>query len=240
MYKVKSNYEIKDIDEKAGRIQAYVSIFGNVDSDNDITMPGAFSKTVKEWGPSAPNPRIKHLWQHNRYEVIGVPSELYEDQKGLFVDSKMGTDQFSKDKLQQHIDGLITEFSYGYEVIKSRPSKSDEKVQELLELKLWEYSSVTWGSNMLTHVIGAKGDNINYLDELNTRMDKLIKALRNGNYTDDTFIGFELELKQIQTIYNELVKGNEPPEGTHHEPDEPTLSNEEAVKLLKEFNLKFK
>lgn len=32
---------IKDIDEKTGTVTGYFSIFGNIDSDEDMIMPGA-------------------------------------------------------------------------------------------------------------------------------------------------------------------------------------------------------
>lgn len=240
MYQVKSNYELKDIDEQKGIISAYVSIFGNVDSGGDITMPGAFTKTIKERGPSADRPRIKHLWMHDIYQIIGVPQEITEDSKGLLVRSKFGTDDFSQDKFKQHVDGLVTEFSYGYDVIKDNV-KSDPQhgeVRELTELKLWEYSSVTWGMNELTHIVEAKGTGDDALSIINDRMNKLVKALRHGKYTDETAENFEIELKQIQTIYNELIKGNEPPQGTHREPgDDPTLSDKEVIELIKTFKI---
>ena len=236
MYKVKSNYELKDIDEKQGIISAYVSIFGNVDSGKDITMPGAFTKTISERGPQAARPRIKHLWMHDIYTIIGVPLSLEEDQKGLLARSKFGSDTFSQDKFQQHVDGLVTEFSYGYDIIKDNVKSDPEygEVRELNELKLWEYSSVTWGMNELTHMVEAKGTGEDALTIINKRMDKLTRALRNGKYTDESFEQFEIELKQIQTIYNELIKGNEPPKGTHREPGEPTLSDEDVLSLIKE------
>jgi hypothetical protein len=238
MYQVKSNYELKDIDEKKGIISAYVSIFGNVDSGKDITMPGAFTKTIQERGPRAERPRIKHLWMHDIYQIIGVPEEITEDQKGLLVRSKFGTDAFSQDKFKQHVDGLVTEFSYGYDIIKDNVKADPEygEVRELTELKLWEYSSVTWGMNELTHIVEAKGTDVNMIEVINERMDKLTKALRKGKYTDETAEEFEIELKQIQTIYNELIKGTEPGDDpTHRKPEQSTLSDEEVINLIKNF-----
>jgi HK97 family phage prohead protease len=238
MYKVKSNYELKDLDEKSGVIQAYVSIFGNIDSDGDMVVPGAFKKTISERGPESEQPRIKHLWQHSPWEVIGIPQAMSEDTKGLLVTSKFGSDQFSQDKLQQHKDGLITEFSIGYNVIKEKAIRTDNEYNELQELKLWEYSSVTWGANSLTHVVDAKSDTDTVLERLNDRMDKLTKALRNGKYTDESSEAFEVELKQIQTIYNELIKGNEPGEPTRREPgDDPTLSDQDVIEIFKSFKI---
>ncbi len=51
MFQVKSNYRLKDVDEKKGVVTGYASIFNNIDSDNEIVMPGAFLKTIQERGP---------------------------------------------------------------------------------------------------------------------------------------------------------------------------------------------
>ena len=240
MYKVKSNYELKDIDNKAGILTAYVSIFNNIDSDGDMIVPGAFEKTVNERGPGSAKPRIKHLWQHTPWEVIGVPEDVKSDETGLLVRSKFGTDTFSQDKFLQHVDGLITEFSIGYNVIKEEKAEGENGMyNKLVELKLWEYSSVTWGANSLTYVVDAKGYTPSVLDNLNSRMDKLTKALRNGKYTDESAEQFEIELKQIQTIYNELIEAGAA-KSTPGEPDETTLSDDEVVRIINEFKNELK
>ena len=40
--------EISDIDDKLGIVKGYGSVFGNVDSDNDIVQKGAYSRTIKK------------------------------------------------------------------------------------------------------------------------------------------------------------------------------------------------
>ena len=142
----KSNFEIKGADVKKGIVEGYASVFGNIDSDRDMILQGAFSKTISERGPGSAKPRIKHLWQHNSWEPIAVPIELREDDKGLYFVSQFGKDQFSQDKLQQHIDGIITEMSIGYNTIKSEDINDEDgkfQYRKLSEIKLWEYSSVT-------------------------------------------------------------------------------------------------
>jgi phage head maturation protease len=42
---------IKDLDTKQGIVTGYYSVFGNIDSDGDMIMPGAFLKTISENGP---------------------------------------------------------------------------------------------------------------------------------------------------------------------------------------------
>jgi len=52
-----------DMEDSSRIITVYYSAFGNVDSDGDVIVPGAFTKTLKENGPNAKN-RIWHLFNH--------------------------------------------------------------------------------------------------------------------------------------------------------------------------------
>jgi len=238
MFQIKSHYEIKEVDEKKGMVTGYASIFGNVDSDGDMVLPGAFLKTIQERGPASAKPRIKHLWQHSSWEVIGIPSTLKEDEKGLYFESQFGKDTFSQDKLQQHIDGLITELSIGYNRVKTEDVlDSDGKLQyrKLLELKLWEYSSVTWGANSLTEVVSAKGETADIMANLNKRLEALGRALRNGKYTDESAEQFESEIMKIQAIIGSLKVLPEPvieTTPTEQEPDRKAIL-ESILTILK-------
>lgn len=231
MYRVKSHSGLKAADKELSTVEAYVSVFNNVDSDNEMIMPGAFSKSISERGPGAASPRIKHLWMHNSYEPIGMPIEMKEDSTGLLVSSKFGSDTFSQDKLKQHADGIITEFSIGFNVIQSEKVENDKgEFTKLTELKLWEYSSVVWGANSLTHITEIKGETKeDRLVKLNARMDKLIKALK-SDYSEESKEQFEIEYKQIQEHINMLLK--EPSEDTHQSEE----STEKSEELLNIFN----
>ncbi len=48
---------IKDMDMKLGIVTGYAASFNTLDSDNDIIMPGAFSKTIRDQGPGSAQPR---------------------------------------------------------------------------------------------------------------------------------------------------------------------------------------
>jgi uncharacterized protein len=231
-FRTKSNYELKDVDEKKGIVTGYASIFGNVDSDSDMVMPGAYSKTLSERGVGSAKPRIKHLWQHDSWSPIAVPQKLEEHDRGLYFESVFGKDQFSQDKLQQHIDGIITEMSIGYNIIKSEDIKDEPLHHKLLELKLWEYSSVTWGSNSLTEIISAKGEVKDVLSNLNKRIEALNKGLKNGKYTDETAEQFEAELNKINSIIQSL-KIAEPEVVSTQEVIEPINSKQILETILK-------
>jgi len=52
-------------------------------------------------------------------------------------------------------DGVVTELSIGYRVVKGVFDK-DAEVYRIKELQLWEYSPVTWAANDLAVVTGVK------------------------------------------------------------------------------------
>ena len=89
---------LKDIDGRKGIVQFYGAAFNNVASDNDVTMPGAFTKSFAENGPTGAN-RIKHLRQHETRSIIGKITELGQDAKGALVTSQLTNDTNGKDAL---------------------------------------------------------------------------------------------------------------------------------------------
>ena len=218
---------VADVDESKGIVTLYASAFGNVDSDGDIIEKGAFSKTIQERGPQSPRPRIKHLFQHDRYNPIGTPITMVQDENGLLIDSKV-SDIRDGDYLKLYRDGVITEHSIGFEIIKSELAENKE-YQVIKEVKLWEYSSVTWGANENTPVVGMKSEmKAEFASELLGRLSKLNNVLRNGDYTDETFKLIEHEVSDIEKALKSLVSVSEP--------DQSTQATNEPMDLLTIWN----
>lgn len=202
-------YGIKDIDATGRTVQFYGSAFGNEDSDGDIIMPGAYTKTIKENGPGSMQPRIKQLFQHDTYRIIGKFTELVEDQKGLLCTSVLANTKDADDALALYELDLL-EHSVGFNTVKSEDDKTDPEnpVRRLTELKLWEVSAVTWGANADTPLVGIKSHGPRALaavDVLNARMSKLFKALRTGNMQDSTYEQLQAEADSLQTAYKGLI-----------------------------------
>lgn len=209
------NWKVQDIDEENRRVLIYVSEFGSKDSDGDIITSGAFTKTLQERGPKSNKPRIRHLRDH--WSLVGIPVEMSEDEKGLLVLSKISNSTLGRDLIEDYkIDAL--EHSIGFEVIKA---EQGDNVQYLTELKLWEYSSVTWGANSNTPLIGMKGMKTeDILSRINDRMDKLSYGLRKGNYTDEGFETLEIQLQTLKKQYNDIINSlTKPSKDTQQEPD---------------------
>jgi HK97 family phage prohead protease len=187
---------IKDIDPKQGIVMGYAASFNTQDSDNDIILPGAFTKTIQEMGPDSAKPRIKHLLNHNTGQPVAVPLVLKEDSTGLYYESKVGTHALGQDFVKMVESGLITEHSIGYGVVRKTVINPDadwrDQTTHLQELKLWEFSSLTcWGANENTPLVGMK-------EKAASRIPLLLKALRNGTFSEATFDILEKELLFLQ------------------------------------------
>lgn len=199
---------IKDVDTKTGIITGYFSIFGNKDSDGDIVMPGAFKKSVKENGPDSGKPRILHLLQHNSLQPLAKPKVLKEDKTGLYFESSISHTSYGKDTIQLYADGVLSEHSIGYQIVKREVDERAE-VQKLTELKLWEGSTVSWGANMEALVTSVKDGAPDQMNVLLEKFEALETAMK-GNYTDDTARQLEIYFKQIQQLIISLIRKSEP------------------------------
>jgi HK97 family phage prohead protease len=226
---------IKDVDPVKGIVTGYFSIFGNKDTDGDIVMPGAYKKTIRENGPDSEKPRILHLYMHDSYKVLAKPNVLKEDKKGLYFESKISQTTLGKDVIQLYQDKVLTEHSIGYQIVKREVDEQREE-QKLIELKLWEGSTVSWGSNMDALVETVKGEGIQdkkLWDRMVDMMEKLDKALQ-GNYSDDTARQLEIHFKQLQQVIMSLARKAEPV--ITPAPEEPKI---DADWVMTKLNLKF-
>lgn len=140
-----------------GTFQGHASVF-NVPDDGDppdIMLPGAFTKTIREWGPAGAN-RIKLLALHrNDWLPIGVPAQLIEDGTGLGVIGRVSKTTLGLDVLTLMRDGVLTELSIGFDIIKH---EMDEALgmRRLKEVRLWEISPVTWAMHPLATIDAVK------------------------------------------------------------------------------------
>lgn len=194
---------VKDADVKQGIVTGYFAHFNSLDADGDMIMPGAFSKSIQEMGPDSPRPRIKYLLDHDTTKALGVITLLQEDQIGLYYEAQTGTHNLGKDFVRMVESGLITEHSFGYQVVKKTVMNPDadwrDQTRQLNELKLWEGSALQcWGANCNTPLTGMKG--MKYAEE---RLPKLIKAIKAGTFTDTTFELLEKELLFLQSIISD-------------------------------------
>tara|TARA_Y100001937_G_scaffold47403_1_gene66427 strand:- start:15 stop:725 length:711 start_codon:yes stop_codon:yes gene_type:complete len=184
--------EISDVDEKLGIVKGYGSVFGNVDSDNDVIEKGAYARTIKNNGK-----RVKYLYQHDITKPIGKMRELYEDDKGLAFVAEVPKTTFGKEVLELMAFEVLDENSVGIMPVKK--DFKEDGVRVISEAKLFEISAVTLASNEEAKILEVKGES-EKIDYYTKRFDNLIKLIRKGNITDELGYLVEYELEVLKSL----------------------------------------
>ena len=200
IYNYKSlSLEVKDVDTKQGIVTGYFSAFGNVDSDGDIMMPGAFKRSIQDWGPEGKG-RIKHLLNHDPSKPLGKIQVLKEDEYGLYYESKVGTHTLGKDYIKMIESGLIAEHSIGFKTLREQKSGDANQIHEVM---LFEGSSLTaWGANEATPLLGMK--NMNSIEQIQDQIKSFEKFIRNSDVTDETIDLCILKVKQLAELVERM------------------------------------
>lgn len=140
----------KEANEGEGIIEAYVSIFGNADSYNEVVDKGAFTESLARKLP-------KGVWCHDWNQPIAVTLEAKEDDKGLYIKAQLVKGVQRADEAYLLIKaGAIDEFSIGYTVASDEMDA--QGVRHLKKVNLYEWSPVLVGANPETFVVGVKAD----------------------------------------------------------------------------------
>jgi len=185
---------IGDIDEKAGIVKGYGSVFGNRDSDDDVIMRGAYTKTIQENGD-----RVKYIYQHDITKPIGKMTELGEDDKGLYFTAEIPDTALGRDVMKLIKGGVITENSVGImPVVKNY--NEEEKTRYIKEVKLYEISAVTIAANDQAKINDVKSQDV-ILANIEKKFNALQKLLENENISDD--LGFAIEY-QLQSLKSDM------------------------------------
>lgn len=219
---------VKDVSLADRTITGYLAHFGSIDYGKDIIEKGAFTKTLLEG-------KGKYLFLnfHNFDQPHNKFSVLQEDDFGLYFEVKMieGV-TYSMDTLKLYDAGVLTDQSFGFLPVKKSFEKKDSvTIRRLKEVMFGEGSNVSVGMNKNAKFTGFKGMT---MDKCKDQVSKIMKFLRNGTATDDTFLQLEIGLKQLQAYSYEL--GKQALE-TKSEPDKSTLftSEPQAIEIIKSF-----
>jgi uncharacterized protein len=184
--------QLKAIDKTKREVSFYAAAFGSVDSHGDIIQKGAFAKTIQE-----NLQRCKWLNQHSTWQLVGPVLNLEEDDFGLLVTAKASETTLGNDVLALEADKAY-EHSIGYQTILSEYN-SDEGTRTLKELRLYEVSSVTWGSNPNTPMVSMKS-------LTSAEQGDYLKCLRKGEVSAERVEMLELEVLQITQSIQDLLE----------------------------------
>ena len=144
------NFSIKSMKEDAV-FRGYASVFGTIDSQNDVIMKGAFTHTLKKRANE-----VKLLWQHQALEPIGVFTHIAEDSHGLYVEGRLLLDlQRGNEAYLLLKSGALDGLSIGYSV-KNADYNAENNIRLITEIELWEISLVTFPANEAATVTNVK------------------------------------------------------------------------------------
>ena len=188
------SHEIKELDDAKGVVVAYASVYNNIDSDKEVIMPGAFTKTVNE-----NYKRIRVLKDHNPTIGLGVPLQINTtDSYGLLTTTQFNLKKEVSRDMYEDIklflaNGLNAELSIGFQTIKSIEERLDEEneIEKITEVKLWEYSFLSnWAANERAIVQNVKSKK-DFID--------LLVKMYNLPYSDERLKAVENILKSLET-----------------------------------------
>lgn len=185
MEKKSFKFDLKELNED-GTFEGYASTFNKVDHGNDLIVPGAFKKTLKE------NDQFPVHWYHNILEPVGgIHGE--EDDIGLKMNGYLVMAvQRAQELYALMKKKVVNMLSIGYDVIK-QSWDGDTGIRSLQELKLWEVSIVTWGMDQEAFITDVKMLEKPFENEHSAR----IKA-------PDLFDGETFRRKKDGTIYGSI------------------------------------
>ena len=207
-----ANYQIKHLPFTAIKadggdsrtVKGICAVIGNVDSQNDRILPGAFAATIQN--EFATQKRVRHLWNHSfqnppiasitELKEIGrdeLPPEVLAKAPdalgGLMVARRYYDAELSNWILEAIKAGDITEMSFGYEPVQyeirvevNEADKTETEVRELKEIRIYDTSDVLWGANAATIAEGAKARSLNVrpLDVLVSEIWQIVGDMKAG------------------------------------------------------------
>ena len=145
--------ETKNVNLKERTISGTASTFGNKDLDGDIILPEAFSEQFQH----GPLERIKTLWQHSRFDPIGLGTATLTDNDMPFI-TKIATGfEIAEKAIQSVAQGLVDAFSVGFRIPKGGINfDEDENAFIISKAILVEVSLVTFPANPLATISEVK------------------------------------------------------------------------------------
>lgn len=138
-----------------GQFVAYASHFGSIDSYGDIVDPGAFTRTLAEWGEKGGT--VPVLWGHDMndaFATIGGVLAAEEDDNGLKVTCELDLDNPMGAQVYKLLKGRrVNTMSFAYTV---RDAEKKDDGYHLKDLDLHEVSVVHIPANPSAEVLSVK------------------------------------------------------------------------------------
>jgi len=209
-------------------VQAIGNTYNYFDSDADVLRVGSSKKSIKERGvySTAPN-KIMHLAHHDLTKPIGKFTTLEETKVDgydvLYFESKLSETEEGEEVLVQYREGILNQHSIGFKYIKldyidekspqwedflaSIINPDDAKevgfAWDVHEIKLYEISTVSFGANALTPMLGLKtAEKWMLLDNIYSKLNTLLSLAKSGKHK--SVETFDLQVSQLKQQIKEL------------------------------------
>lgn len=139
-------------DGAEGDVSAVVSVFGVIDSDNDVVVASAFTD-----GQAVPM-----VWSHDWSQPVGkgvirVQPDRAVFEGRFFTDTTAGRDAYLTVKNMAELQ----EFSWGFAILESEPGEQDGRVVRFIKrTEVFEISPVLVGANRETGLLAIKAQGV--------------------------------------------------------------------------------
>ena len=164
--------ELKTTNEVEGKVEAVFSKFNEIDSDNDVVLPGSIKSGFGDKG-------VAMVWAHDWQKVIGRGEIEQDEEKAIFkgqfiMDTEQGRDAFNIVKAM----GDLQQWAFGFEIKESengmfKKDNEEQEVRFLKDVRVWEVSPVLVGANQNTYTMATKNETKEALgDDLYTTIEE--------------------------------------------------------------------
>ena len=170
---ISSDFIVKSKRKDNTVISGYASVFGVIDTHNDLVEKGAFK--------NAESHKVKLLWQHDVTKPIGIISLLKEDEYGLLLEAEININTVAGAEAVELIkQKAVAGLSIGFSINSSDYNKEGSRVISDVELR--EISIVTFPANQHAEIQCIKEIDVtdSLLEQKNLKeLAKLVKQIEN-------------------------------------------------------------
>nr|WP_075519061.1 HK97 family phage prohead protease [Moritella viscosa]SHO17767.1 Sb5 [Moritella viscosa] len=229
--KQQAAFKVKSFDPETGCFEGYANTFDFKDHAWDITQKGAFITSLEEHKQAGTMPKM--FWHHKRDEPIGVWTEMYEDEHGLYAKGRLVLEVTKAKEAHALMKaGALGGLSIGYRVVREMWNNETD-ANELHEVKLDEVSVVTMACNEESKITAVKS--CFEQDELPTER-QMEKALRELGLSRKQAKSFLVDGYKSFTATNDTLVVALPTKTTELNNTVDTKAVEELLHLLKSVN----
>ena len=228
-FKVKGSFvNFKEVDSTSRIVKLVANTFNFFDHDFDALTSTCANRSITNNGAKSQAPdKIAHLLHHEMHRPVGKSMsesvEVIDSKSVLYCESMIPETSYGEDTIINYDAGIYNQHSVGFKYLDLKflekgdigwdkwlttlinPEDADAvgfgwKVEEI---KLWEYSTVTFGANKLTPYLGTKSGNKKDIADIICQKLNIL-ATRASRVDVINKDAFNFEVSQLQQMIYEL------------------------------------